>query len=40
MKFYEEIKIEIVVLSTADIVALSENAKDDVANDIFNSSTK
>ena len=35
MKFYEEMKIEIVILSMADIVTISENAKDDVGEDIF-----
>ena len=35
MKFYEEMKIEIVILAMADIVTISENAKDDVGEDIF-----
>ena len=35
MKFYEEIKIEIVVLSAADIVTISENGLDDTWDDIF-----
>ena len=34
-KIYEEIKFELIVLSTLDILTLSENAKDDVADDIF-----
>jgi hypothetical protein len=33
-KFYEEIKIELLVL-LADIVTLSDNEKDDVGDDIF-----
>lgn len=33
-KIYEEMKIELLVLS-ADIVTLSDNQKDDVADDIF-----
>lgn len=34
-KIYEEIKFELIVLSTLDILTASENAKDDVADDIF-----
>ena len=34
-KFSEDIKMEIILLSTADIVTLSDNAKDDVTDDIF-----
>jgi len=34
-KIYEEIKFELIVLSTLDILTVSENAKDDVADDIF-----
>ena len=34
-KIYEEMKIELIVLLTADIVTFSENAKDDVEDDIF-----
>lgn len=33
-KIYEEIKMELLVLSL-DIVTLSDNQKDDVADDIF-----
>lgn len=33
-KIYEEMKIELLVFSM-DIVTLSDNAKDDVADDIF-----
>ena len=33
-KIYEEMKIELLVLS-ADIVTLSENAKDNTGDDIF-----
>ena len=33
-KIYEEIKIELFILSL-DIVTLSDNEKDDVADDIF-----
>ena len=34
-KIYEEIKFELILLSTLDILTVSENAKDDVADDIF-----
>lgn len=34
-KIYENITIEIILMSTADIVTLSINQKDDVADDIF-----
>lgn len=34
-KIYENIQIEIILMLTADIVTLSTNAKDDVADDIF-----
>ena len=34
-KIYENIQIEIILMPTADIVTLSINAKDDVADDIF-----
>lgn len=34
-KIYEEMKLELLVFSAADIVTLSENQKDDVADDIF-----
>ena len=34
-KIYEEMKIELIMLLTADIVTLSDNAKDDVGDDIF-----
>ena len=34
-QIYEEIKFELIVLSTLDILTESENAKDDVADDIF-----
>ncbi len=34
-KIYEEMKIELIVLLTADIVTLSDNQKDDVGEDIF-----
>ena len=37
-KIYEEMKIELLVLS-ADIVTLSDNAKDDVVDDIFSPNT-
>lgn len=33
-KIYEDVKMELLVLSL-DIVTLSDNAKDDVADDIF-----
>ena len=34
-KIYEAVSIELTLLSTMDILTLSENAKDDVADDIF-----
>ena len=34
-KIYEEMKIELIVLLTADIVTLSDNQKDNVGEDIF-----
>jgi hypothetical protein len=34
-KIYEEMKIELLVLLTADIVTLSDNEKDDTGDDIF-----
>ena len=34
-KIYEEIKLELLLLSGKDIVTLSENQKDDVVDDIF-----
>ena len=34
-KIYENIEIAIILMSTADIVTLSINQKDDVADDIF-----
>ncbi len=34
-KIYEEMKIELLVFSTQDIVTLSDNEKDDVGDDIF-----
>lgn len=34
-KIYENIEIAIILISTADIVTLSINQKDDVADDIF-----
>lgn len=34
-KIYEEMKIELIMLLTADIVTLSDNQKDDVGDDIF-----
>jgi hypothetical protein len=34
-KIYEEMKIELIMLLTADIVTLSDNQKDDVEDDIF-----
>ena len=34
-KIYENITIEIILMPTADIVTLSINQKDDVADDIF-----
>ncbi len=34
-KIYEEMKLDLLVLSAVDIVTLSDNAKDDVADDIF-----
>lgn len=34
-KFYEEVKIKLVLFVTKDVVTLSENAKDDTADDIF-----
>ncbi len=34
-KFYEKVEIEIFLMPTEDIVTLSDNAKDDVGNDIF-----
>ena len=34
-KIYENVEIEMLMLSNADIVTLSENQKDDVAPDIF-----
>ena len=34
-KIYENIKIAIILMPTADIVTLSINQKDDVADDIF-----
>lgn len=34
-KIYENITIEIILMSTTDIVTLSINGKDDVADDIF-----
>ncbi len=34
-KIYEEIKFELIIFSTIDVLTESENAKDDVADDIF-----
>lgn len=34
-KIYENIEIAIILMSTTDIVTLSINQKDDVADDIF-----
>ena len=34
-KFYEELKLEVVLFLAADIVTLSDNQKDDVGDDIF-----
>ncbi len=34
-KIYEEVKFELIIFSTMDVLTLSENAKDDVADDIF-----
>ena len=34
-KIYEKIKIAIILMSATDIVTLSINQKDDVADDIF-----
>lgn len=34
-KIYEEVKLELIALSAMDILTLSDNAKDDVADDIF-----
>ena len=34
-KFYEEVKIKLVLFVTKDVVTLSENQKDDTADDIF-----
>lgn len=34
-KIYEEVKMDSVLLANTDIVTLSENQKDDVADDIF-----
>lgn len=34
-KFYEEMKIVLHLFESADIVTLSENAKDDAVDDIF-----
>jgi len=34
-KIYENIEIALILISTADIVTLSINQKDDVADDIF-----
>ncbi len=35
-KIYENIEIAIILMSATDIVTLSINQKDDVADDIFN----
>lgn len=34
-KIYQNIEIAVILMPTADIVTLSINQKDDVANDIF-----
>ena len=34
-KIYEEVKVKIILFVAVDVVALSENAKDDVVDDIF-----
>lgn len=34
-KIYENIEFEIILMEKEDIVTLSDNAKDDVENDIF-----
>ena len=34
-KIYENIELAVILMPTADIVTLSINQKDDVANDIF-----
>ena len=34
-KIYENIKFEIILMEKEDIVTISDNAKDDVENDIF-----
>ncbi len=34
-KIYNEVEIQVLLLSTEDIVTLSQNAKDDLADDIF-----
>ena len=34
-KIYEDVKIDSIILTSMDVLTLSENQKDDVANDIF-----
>ena len=34
-KIYENIEIEIILMEKEDIVTISDNARDDVGNDIF-----
>ena len=34
-KIYEKVEVEIILMPAEDIVTLSDNARDDVGNDIF-----
>ena len=34
-KIYEDVKIDSIILTSMDVLTLSENQKDDVADDIF-----